>query len=418
MQVAEPGVEQAPKGAPRGMVDLLADDEDLAALRALARELADKELAPRAAENDEEEAFPEHAWKALAQAGLFGVTVGEQWGGAGMGDRASAVVLEELARADVSAAIMIQLAMNGAPRAVEHLANDALRDRWLPRAASGEDLFCIGITESEAGSATQNMLARLEPDGDGWRLHAYKNYVTGGHKASACLVWARWPGGDGAKGIGGVLVDLSAEGVSVTGIHKKMGLRSMSEAELAFDGVAITPDDVVIAGNPDNHDAFRTLLGHLNHERAGNAAMCIGAAQGALEHAVRYANERILNGRPIAELQGIQWKFADMAVALESARLLLYRAVSLAPEHGTPPALETAMAKTAANEAAKQVCDEAIQILGGYGYSREYPVERMYRDIRGLCIGAGTIEVQKNYVGSRVSRGSAPAGPAWRNPVG
>ncbi|MDX1511286.1 MAG: acyl-CoA dehydrogenase family protein [Nitriliruptorales bacterium] len=416
--MAEPGVEQAPKGAPRGMVDLLADDEDLAALRALARELADKELAPRAAENDEEEAFPEHAWKALAQAGLFGVTVGEQWGGAGMGDRASAVVLEELARADVSAAIMIQLAMNGAPRAVEHLANDALRDRWLPRAASGEDLFCIGITESEAGSATQNMLARLEPDGDGWRLHAYKNYVTGGHKASACLVWARWPGGDGAKGIGGVLVDLSAEGVSVTGIHKKMGLRSMSEAELAFDGVAITPDDVVIAGNPDNHDAFRTLLGHLNHERAGNAAMCIGAAQGALEHAVRYANERILNGRPIAELQGIQWKFADMAVALESARLLLYRAVSLAPEHGTPPALETAMAKTAANEAAKQVCDEAIQILGGYGYSREYPVERMYRDIRGLCIGAGTIEVQKNYVGSRVSRGSAPAGPAWRNPVG
>ncbi|HEX9765303.1 MAG TPA: acyl-CoA dehydrogenase family protein [Nitriliruptorales bacterium] len=399
-------------------VDLLADDEDLAALRSLARELADKELAPRAAEHDEDESFPDQAWKALAQAGLFGVTVGERWGGAGMGDRASAVVLEELARADVSAAIMIQLAMNGAPRAVEHLANDTLKDRWLPRAASGEDLFCIGITESEAGSATQNMLARLEPDGDGWRLHAYKNYVTGGHRAGACLVWARWPGGEGANGIGGVLVDLSAEGVSVTGIHRKMGLRAMAEAELAFDGVAITPDDVVIAGDPANHDAFRTLLGHLNHERAGNAAMCIGAAQGALEHAVRYANERILNGRPIAELQGIQWKFADMAIALESARLLLYRAVSLAPQHGTPPALETAMAKTAANEAAKLVCDEAIQVLGGYGYSREYPVERMYRDIRGLCIGAGTVEVQRNYVGSRVGRGSAPSGPAWRNPVG
>jgi alkylation response protein AidB-like acyl-CoA dehydrogenase len=145
--------------------------------------------------------------------------------------------------------------------------------------------------------------------------------------------------------------------------------------------------------------------------------MCLGAAQGALEYAIRYMNERVVGGRPLADLQGLQWKIADMAVQLEGARLLLYRAVGMAGPHGTPPALETAMAKTAANLAAKFVCDEAIQLLGGYGYSREYPVERAYRDIRGLCIGAGTVEVQRNYVGTNLLRGRIPAGGAWRNVV-
>src|SRR5438874_3683386 len=145
--------------------------------------------------------------------------------------------------------------------------------------------------------------------------------------------------------------------------------------------------------------------------------MCIGAAQGALEYAIRYVNERTVGGRPLAELQGLQWKLADMAIQLEGARLLLQKALRLAGPHGTPPALETAMAKTAANLAAKFVCDEAIQLLGGYGYSREYPVERAYRDIRGLCIGAGTIEIQRNFVGSSLAKGRMPSGPSWRNPL-
>jgi alkylation response protein AidB-like acyl-CoA dehydrogenase len=143
--------------------------------------------------------------------------------------------------------------------------------------------------------------------------------------------------------------------------------------------------------------------------------MCIGAAQGALEHAVSYARDRNVGGRPIAELQGLQWKFADMAVALEGARLLLGRAVRLAGPGGTPPPLETALAKTAANLAAKLVCDEAMQIHGGYGYSREYPLERAYRDIRGLCFGAGTVEAQKNFIGASVAKGVATSSPGWRS---
>jgi len=336
----------------------------------------------------------------------------------GMGDVEAGIVLEELARVDVSCAILCQLIYNGPPRAIEHLGSDSLKERWLPLAASGEGLFCIGITEPDAGSAANLMRSHLVEDGNGgWRLNAYKNYVTGGHKARACLVWTRWPGGDGAKGIGAVVVDLEAPGVSVAGTHKKMGLRGCSEAELAFDDVAVSPDDVLIPGDPANAEAFKVLLAHLNHERCGNAAMCIGAAQGSLEYAIRYMNERVVGGRPLADLQGLQWKIADMAMQLEGARLQLYRALAMAGPHGTPPALETAMAKAAANLAAKFVCDEAIQLLGGYGYSREYPVERAYRDIRGLCIGAGTVEVQRNYIGANLLRGRTPAGGAWRNPL-
>jgi alkylation response protein AidB-like acyl-CoA dehydrogenase len=193
-----------------------------------------------------------------------------------------------------------------------------------------------------------------------------------------------------------------------------MGLRGTSEAELAFDDVYIAPEDVLLAGDASSTDAFKTLIAHINHERCGNAAMCVGAAQGALEYAVQYMGERTIGGQPISQLQGLQWKIADMATQLEGARMLLLRAVHLAGPHGTPPALETAMAKTAANLAAKFVCDEAIQLLGGYGFSREYPVERVYRDIRGLCIGAGTVEIQRNFVGSQVLRGAKPSSAGWR----
>lgn len=391
-----------------------ADTDDQAALRTLARDVAERELLPKARHWDETEEFPAASWEAIKRAELFGITIGEQYGGMGLGDVEAAIVLEELARADVSSAILAQLTFNGPPRAIEHLGREPLKQRWLPMAAAGDALFCIGISETEAGSAVGHMRARLTPDGDGFRLDAYKNYVTGGHKARACLVWCRFPGSEGTRGIGAVVVDLTAPGVTVTGTHVKMGLRGTSEAELAFDGVRIEPDDVLLWGDPDSNDAFKTLIAHINHERCGNAAMCIGAAQGALEYAVRYMGERNVGDRTLADFQGLQWKVADMATQLEGARLLLQRALHLAGPGGTPPALETAMAKTAANLAAKLVCDEAIQLLGGYGFSREYPVERVYRDIRGLCIGAGTVEIQRNFIGTSVLRGARPASDGWK----
>ncbi|HWF20578.1 MAG TPA: acyl-CoA dehydrogenase family protein [Acidimicrobiales bacterium] len=396
----------------------MAEDEDQTALRMLAREVAAREVGPRAAHGDETGEVPIEAIKALAAADLFRVTIGEQWGGLGYGDVEASIVLEEVARHDVSTAICCQLAFNGPARGIEHLGGPALQDRWLPAVANGEAIVSIGITEPDAGSAVQVMRTALTEDGPGrWRLNGYKNFSTLGHAAGGVLVWCRWPGGDGAKGIGAVIVPMDREGVSLAGKHRSMGIHAATEAEIAFDGVAVSEDDILLAGDPSSTDAFKVLLSHLNHERCGNAAMCVGAAQGALEHATRYMNDRVIAGKPIALLQGLQWKLADMAIALEGARLLLARAVRLAGPGGTPPALETAMAKTAANLAAKFVCDEAIQLHGGYGYSREYPVERVYRDIRGLCIGAGTIEAQRNYVGSSVARGVTSASPGWMNPL-
>ncbi len=395
--------------------DPMAEDSDQTALRELARHLAEREVGPRASAGDETGEVPWEAVKALAAADLFRVTIGTEWGGLGLGDVEAAIVLEEIARFDVSTAICCQLSYNGPSRGIEHLGSDALKERWLPGVAAGDAIISIGITEPDAGSAVQNMRASLREDGPGrFRLNAYKNYSTLGHVAQGVLVWCRWPGGEGAKGIGAVVVPTDRGGVSIAGRHRSMGIHAATEAEIAFDDVAIGPDDVLLAGDPTTSESFKALLAHLNHERCGNAAMCIGAAQGALEHAVAYAAERVVGGRPIGELQGLQWKFADMAIALEGARLLLGRAVRLAGPGGTPPALETAMAKAAANLAAKLVCDEAMQIHGGYGYSREYPVERAYRDIRGLCFGAGTIEAQKNYIGQSVARGRTTSSPGWR----
>ena len=394
----------------------MAETEDQAALRQLARDVAAREVGPSAAAADETGEFPHDVVKALAAADLFRITIGEQWGGLGLGDVEASIVLEEVARFDVSTAICCQLAFNGPPRGIEHLGGPALQERWLPSVADGQAVVSIGITEPDAGSAVQEMRSSLTPDGPGrWRLNGYKNYSTLGHVASGVLVWCRWPGGEGAKGIGAVVIPMDREGVSLTGRHRGMGIHAATESEIAFDGVEVSEDEILLAGDPSSTDAFKVLLSHLNHERCGNAAMCVGAAQGALEHAVRYMNDRVVGGRPIAQLQGLQWKVADMATALEGARLLLARAVRLAGPGGTPPALETAMAKTAANLAAKLVCDEAMQIHGGYGYSREYPLERAYRDIRGLCIGAGTVEAQRNFIGSTVTRGGTSVSPGWRN---
>ena len=316
-------------------------------------------------------------------------------------------MLEEIARHDVSTAICCQLAFNGPPRGIEHLGSPALKDRWLPAVADGEAIVSIGITEPDAGSAVQNMRSSLVADGPGrWRLNGYKNYSTLGHAAAGVLVWCRWPGGTGAKGIGAVVVPMDREGVELTGRHKGMGIHAATEAEIAFDGVEITDDDVLLAGDPATNDSFKVLLAHLNHERCGNAAMCVGAAQGPS------------SGRWATWASGWWAVVPSPSCRGSSGSWPTWRSSSRGrgcswpgrcgwPDPGArPPALETAMAKTAANLAAKFVCDEAIQIHGGYGYSREYPLERAYRDIRGLCIGAGTIEAQRNYIGSSVARGA------------
>ena len=266
----------------------MAEDEDQAALRQLARDVAAREVAPRAAPGDETGEVPPKCARRLAAADLLRITIGEQWGGMGMGDVEASIVLEEIARADVSSAICCQLAFNGPPRGIEHLGPEAHEGALAARGGRrrGLDQHRDHRARRRLGRAEHARRAgrgRVRVAGASTR---YKNYSTLGHVAQGVLVWCRWPGGEGAKGIGAVIVPTDREGVSVTGRHKGMGIHAATEAEMAFDGVEITEDDVLVAGDPSSTEPFKVLLSHLNHERCGNAAMCVGAAQGALERAV------------------------------------------------------------------------------------------------------------------------------------
>ena len=399
-------------------LDLLAETEDQAALRQLARDVAAARSGAACLPGRRDGRGPGRGAQGAGRCRPAPHHHRRAWGGMGFGDVEASIVLEEIARADVSSAICCQLTFNGpppghrAPRARGHegaLAPGGGRRRRPHQHRHHRARCRIGRAE-HAGHTGRGRPRSLAAQ----RLQELLDPRARGPRSAGLVPLAR---GEGAKGIGAVIVPTDREGVSVTGRHKGMGIHAATEAELAFDGVEIAEEDILVAGDPSSTEAFKILLSHLNHERCGNAAMCVGAAQGALEHAVRYMGERVIGGRPLADLQGLQWKLADMAVQLEGARLLLARAVRLAGDGGTPPPLETALAKTAANLAAKFVCDEAMQIHGGYGYSREYPLERAYRDIRGLCFGAGTVEAQRNFIGLRVSAGGRTGSPGWRNPL-
>lgn len=379
-------------------------DDTQRQLQALAAELAEKEFRPLASRWDENEEFPEDNLTLLGKQGLTAITVPEQYGGAGLGDLEASIVLEEIAAVCLSTAVLLQLHLNGPPRAIASFGSEDMRAEFLPRVAAGDCLIGIGMTEPDAGSDALNMRAKMVRDGAGWRLDAYKNMVTAGHKSQAYFVVTRFADA-GERALGAVLLPSESAGISVSKVHKKMGLRGVPEAEVAFDNVAVRPEHVVLEGDADGRN-MRTILSQFNHERLGNASMCVGVAAGALRESLRYSQERRVGGKPIGDLQGIAWKLAEMSTKVEAARALVRRAAAAADAlgHDDTPALEIAQAKWFANVVAQEVANEAIQIHGGYGYTREFPVERMFRDVRGLAIGAGTIEVQKNLIARLLAR--------------
>jgi alkylation response protein AidB-like acyl-CoA dehydrogenase len=381
------------------MIELTETQE---ALRAQAQELAEREFRPRAQRWDENEEFPEENWKILADQGLCGLTVPESYGGLGQSDFEGVLVLEEIARHCLTTAVLLQLFLNGPPRGIAGQGSEEQKQRFLPRVASGEMLIGIGMSEPDAGSAALEMRARVVRTNGSWKLEGYKNFVTAGHHARAYFVVTRFPE-EGERAIGAVLVPRDAQGVTVTKIHEKMGLRGMAEAEVAFDAVTVPDEDVLIMGKPDG-STFKQIIGEFNHERCGNAAMCTGVAAGALDEALRYAQERTVGNQRLIDVQAIAFKLAEMETKVDAARLMMWRAARSAVDGHPPDALLTAEAKWYANTVAQEVCNEAIQILGGYGYSREFPVERMFRDVRGLAIGAGTIEIQKNLIARLLDR--------------
>ncbi|MFY9487422.1 MAG: acyl-CoA dehydrogenase family protein, partial [Solirubrobacterales bacterium] len=373
---------------------------ELSELRQRAQAVALANL-PDAARWDREEIFAEASWERMRDAGLLGLTVPSQYGGEGRGVLDACVVLEELAVTCMSSAMAAQMYLNGPPRAVLALGTERQRQKFLPETVTGERYWAIAISEPWAGSSATELETRLEPEGEGFRLHGGKCYITGGMRANTFLVFCRLAGTEGARGIGAVIVEAGQDGFAPPRTQPKMGGRGVGEAVLGFDGVRIDPGAVVVAPDPGSSAGAAIMLRQFNPERCGNAAMCLGVARAALSDSLIHLRSRRQFGRELAEFQGLQWEIADMSIALDAARELTHRAAA-SDEGGFPVTRWTAMAKIYANEAAKMICDEAVQLHGHAGYCRELPVERYYRDVRGMGLGGGTTEIMRNVLAGDV----------------
>jgi alkylation response protein AidB-like acyl-CoA dehydrogenase len=366
------------------------------------RTIAQDELRPRAAEWDRRQEFPEASFQLLRRHGYTGLTVPVEYGGRGLGVFEACLVLEELAAGCMASAMTLQMQVNGPPRVIARLGTDQQRKDYLPAVADGSRCFSIAMTEPHAGSDGTALTTTLTPDADGFRLTGTKCHITGAARADTFLVFCRAAGTQGPDGIGCVLVDSDVEGLGPIETEEKMGGRAVAEGVLRFEGSPVRADQVLLVPRCGSKEGASFLVRQFNPERCGNAAMSIGVARAALEDAIAYAREREQFGRSILEFQGIQWKIADMALDIDAARLLLWRAARTDVD-GFPGIRETAMAKLAANEMAVRVCNEAIQVLGHKGYLTRYPMERYFRDVRGMGIGGGTTEILRNLIAGEVT---------------
>ncbi len=375
-------------------------DNELELFRNDVRNLAEKEFAPKAAQLDETEEYPEENKNLLAELGYLGMLIPEEYGGSGLSLVHGVVFLEELARVCFNTALVGQLYLNGPAKALVELGTEEQKQRVLPGVVKGEHLIAISISEPGAGSAVTDLSTNIRKDGDDYILNGTKCFTTAGIEATHSMVFARFGNSKGAKGIGAVLVEKGMKGFTVGKPELKMGGRAVKEAELHFDNVRIPKENIIVEGTPDSNDGFKRLMGSFGPERVGNAGMCVGISQGAYETALAYSETRHQFGRPIAEFQGIQWKIADMATQLHAARLMVYRAATNL-KNGFPDPHDCAMAKLFSNEMAQKITNEALQIHGHYGYCRDYPLERMVRDARGFSLGGGTPEILRNTIAAQ-----------------
>ncbi len=376
-------------------------DHEIEAFREEIRKTAERAFREKAAHWDEKEEFPAENRDLLAKLGYLGMVIPEAYGGSGAPVIQGTILLEEISRVCFNTALITQLALNGPSRAIAVLGSEEQKRRWLPGCARGENMFGIGISEPGAGSAMTDMITSAVPDGDHTVLNGQKAHCTGGHLATHILVFARWGKTKGPRGIGALVVERGTPGFEVGHPARKMGGRGMPEVELYFDQCRVPRENVILAGDPESTASFKRLMSSFGPERVGNAAMCLGVAQGAFEAAKAYSEEREQFGRPICEFQGIQWKIADMAVQLHAARLMIYRAATNLVD-GFPDPREAAIAKLYANEMVQRVTNEALQIHGHAGFTRDFPLERMLRDARGFSLGGGTTEILRNTIASMV----------------
>ena len=363
--------------------------ETQALVQATARQYAERAIAPVAAALDREERFPADIIRGLAELGLLGVNVKDRWGGAEAGVVAYALAMIEVARACASTAVAMAVT-NMVAEVIQEFGSDAQRDRHLPKITSGEHLTgAFALSEPAVGSDPAAMTTVAKKDGGDWVIDGQKQWITNGAHAGVMVVWAR-TSGPGAKGISCFLVEKGARGLIVGRAEDKLGLRASNTVPLTFDGCRV-PESALLG---ELGMGFRIAMMALDGGRIGIAAQSIGIATAALEASTAYAKDRTAFGKPIAEHQAIQFMLADSRTELDAARLLCLRAASL-KEAGKPFTREASVAKLFSSEAAQRICNRAMQVHGGYGYIRDFPVERYLRDVRVTTIYEGTSEIQR-----------------------
>jgi alkylation response protein AidB-like acyl-CoA dehydrogenase len=331
--------------------------------------------------------FPYHLLDKYAEMGLLGMVLSPEYGGGGQDSLTAILAIEELAKFGPMIAAPVFESNVGPVRAIDMFGTEEQKKAIIPGVCRGENSVSVCMTEPEAGSDLTSLSTKIEDKGDHYLLNGRKIFITGGGHASHYLVYSRFNDMQGYKGIGAVLVEKGTPGFTFGKQEEFMGLRGMPSCDLIFEDVKVPKENLVV-----KQGEFKNLMTTFDIERCGNAAMCLGVAGGAIEEAKKYAMERETFGRPICEFQAIQFMMADMTMQLDAARLLVYRAATGAGK-GLPSIYEASLAKCFANEMVKEVTDKAMQIFGGYGYSKEFPMERMLRDGRAWSVAGGTVQM-------------------------
>ena len=371
---------------------ILTQEQEL--IRDSMRAFAQERLAPFAAEWDRNHTFPREALNELAELGALGMVVPEEWGGAGMDYMSLVLTLEEIAAGDGATSTIVSV-QNSLPCGIlNRFGNDAQKEAWLKSLARGEKFGCFCLTEPHVGSDASAIRTSAVRDGNEWVLNGVKQFITTGKYADVAIVFAVTDKAAGKKGITCFLVPASAPGYQVGRIEEKMGQKASDTTQILFEDCRIPADSVV----GQEGEGYRIALSNLEAGRIGIAAQCLGMARAALEAAVKYAQERESFGKQIFEHQAVNFRLADMATQLEAARQLVWHAASL-KDAGRPCLKEASMAKLFASEMAERVCSDAIQVHGGYGYVTDFPVERIYRDVRVCQIYEGASDIQKLVIG-------------------
>ena len=369
--------------------------DDQLALQAAARKYARERLLPLAAETERSGNPPSRELlREYAQMGFLGINVDARYGGLGLGNIEALVVLEEFAKVSAALAFPVFESSVGPVRAIERFAGEALRQRVVPKVCAGELIVAVSMSEPQAGSALTDLTTRAEVRGDRLIINGTKRWCSGGGHAGGYVVYCRMSEAPGAAGIGAVFVEAGTEGLTYGAPENLMGFRGVPSSDLYFDECSVPPDNLIVPAG-----GFKKLMEAFDLERCGNATMGLAQASGALEDVLAYVQERRQFGKPLIDFQAVQLRLAEMKMRVEAARLLIWRAASNA-QQGLPDVLESSIAKCFANEIAREVCGHAVQLMGGYGYSREFPMERRMRDAWGWGIAGGAIDIQKVNIAS------------------